>query len=116
MLLYDIIRNSKFLICIYLYASVSYTEKETTLWYRSPELLLGDSNYGTYVDIWGVGCIMAEMWTRNPIMKGNSLINQLLKISEVCGSITPEVWPKVVNLQLFNNITLPRGQKRMVSI
>ena len=35
-----------------------------TLWYRPPELLLGERNYGPSVDLWGAGCIMAEMWTR----------------------------------------------------
>lgn len=41
-----------------------YTNRVVTLWYRPPELLLGDRNYGPPVDLWGAGCIMAEMWTR----------------------------------------------------
>ena len=41
-----------------------------TLWYRPPELLLGERNYGPPVDLWGAGCIMAELWTRSPIMQG----------------------------------------------
>lgn len=41
-----------------------FMNKKVCLWYRSPELLLGDENYGPPVDLWGVGCIMAEMWTR----------------------------------------------------
>lgn len=47
-----------------------YTNRVVTLWYRPPELLLGDRNYGPPVDMWGAGCIMAEMWTRSPIMQG----------------------------------------------
>ncbi|KAK2711806.1 hypothetical protein QYM36_012810 [Artemia franciscana] len=43
-----------------------------TLWYRPPKLLLGERNYGPPVDMWGAGCIMAEMWTRSPIMEGNN--------------------------------------------
>jgi cyclin-dependent kinase 9 len=46
-----------------------YTNRVVTLWYRPPELLLGDRNYGPPVDCWGAGCIMAEMWTRSPIMQ-----------------------------------------------
>jgi len=42
-----------------------YTNRVVTLWYRPPELLLGDRNYGPPVDLWGAGCIMAEMWTRS---------------------------------------------------
>ena len=41
-----------------------YTNRVVTLWYRPPELLLGERNYREAVDMWGAGCIMAEMWTR----------------------------------------------------
>lgn len=41
-----------------------YTNRVVTLWYRPPELLLGERNYGPPIDLWGAGCIMAEMWTR----------------------------------------------------
>lgn len=91
-----------------------YTNRVVTLWYRPPELLLGDRNYGPPVDLWGAGCIMAEMWTRSPIMQGNTEQQQLTLISQLCGSITTEVWPKVDNLDLFSKMELPRNQKRKV--
>ena len=37
--------------------------------YSPPELLLGERHYGPPVDMWGAGCVMAEMWTRSPIMQ-----------------------------------------------
>jgi len=46
-----------------------YTNRVVTLWYRPPELLLGERSYTPAIDIWGAGCIMAELWTRNPIMQ-----------------------------------------------
>lgn len=92
-----------------------YTNRVVTLWYRPPELLLGDRNYGPPIDLWGAGCIMAEMWTRSPIMQGNTEQQQLTLISQLCGSITPEVWPGVENLDLYNKMELPKGQKRKVS-
>jgi len=46
-----------------------YTNRVVTLWYRPPELLLGDRNYGPPVDLWGAGCIMAEMWTRSILFR-----------------------------------------------
>lgn len=46
-----------------------YTNRVVTLWYRPPELLLGERNYGPSVDVWGAGCIMAELWTRTPILQ-----------------------------------------------
>ena len=38
-----------------------YTNRVVTLWYRPPELLLDERNYGSPVDLWGAGCIMAEV-------------------------------------------------------
>lgn len=93
-----------------------YTNRVVTLWYRPPELLLGDRNYGPPVDLWGAGCIMAEMWTRSPIMQGNSEQQQLTLISQLCGSITPEIWPKVESLDLYNQLELVKGQKRKVNV
>lgn len=84
-----------------------YTNRVVTLWYRPPELLLGDKNYGPPVDMWGAGCIMAEMWTRSPIRQGNTEQQQL--ISQLCGSINPKVWPGVDNLERYKKIELPKG-------
>lgn len=91
-----------------------YTNRVVTLWYRPPELLLGERNYREAVDMWGAGCIMAEMWTRSPIMQGNSEQHQLTLISQLCGSIAPEVWPGVEQLELYTKMELPKGQKRKV--
>lgn len=91
-----------------------YTNRVVTLWYRPPELLLGDRNYGPPVDMWGAGCIMAEMWTRSPIMQGNTEQQQLVFISQLCGSLTPDVWPGVENLELYHKMELPMGHKRKV--
>ena len=91
-----------------------YTNRVVTLWYRPPELLLGERNYGPPVDMWGAGCIMAEMWTRSPIMQGNSEQHQLTLISQLCGTITTTLWPGVEKLELFNKLELPKGLKRRV--
>ncbi|KAK6038071.1 hypothetical protein COOONC_24424, partial [Cooperia oncophora] len=40
-----------------------YTDYVATRWYRSPELLVGDTVYGPPVDIWAVGCVLAELIT-----------------------------------------------------
>lgn len=64
--------------------------------------------------MWGAGCIMAEMWTRSPIMQGNTEQHQLTLIAQLCGTITPESWPGVENLDLYNKMELPRGSKRRV--
>lgn len=48
-------------------------------------------------------------------MQGNTEQQQLILISQLCGSITPEVWPGVENLDLYNKMDLPKGQKRKVN-
>lgn len=92
----------------------NYTNRVVTLWYRPPELLLGSRSYGTIIDLWGAGCIMAELWTRTPIMQGKTEQNQIYLISQLCGSFTKDVWPNVDKYPFYNQVELPQGQKRKV--
>ncbi|KAI9104702.1 hypothetical protein DFS34DRAFT_604123 [Phlyctochytrium arcticum] len=62
------------------------TPTVVTLWYRAPELLLGKQNYTTAVDMWGVGCIFAEMFERRPLFKGGTEMDLLEKIFNICGT------------------------------
>ena len=91
-----------------------YTNRVVTLWYRPPELLLGCREYGPPIDMWGAGCIMAEMWTRRPVLQGESEQHQVSLISHLCGSITTDVWPGVDKLDLFSKLDLPKGQNRKI--
>ncbi|SBT45578.1 mitogen-activated protein kinase 1 [Plasmodium ovale wallikeri] len=61
------------------------TDYVATRWYRAPEILLGSTNYTEGVDMWSLGCIMAELLTGKPIFRGNSTLNQLEKIIEIIG-------------------------------
>ena len=47
--------------------------------YRAPEILVGSSKYGAAVDMWSMGCILAEMVLERPLFSGTSTINQLEK-------------------------------------
>eukprot|EP00189_Rhodosorus_marinus_P004307 CAMPEP_0113965738 /NCGR_PEP_ID=MMETSP0011_2-20120614/7922_1 /TAXON_ID=101924 /ORGANISM="Rhodosorus marinus" /LENGTH=310 /DNA_ID=CAMNT_0000978305 /DNA_START=180 /DNA_END=1109 /DNA_ORIENTATION=+ /assembly_acc=CAM_ASM_000156 len=73
-----------------------YTEQIVTLRYRSPEVLLGTDGYSTAVDIWSVGCILAEMITGTPVFMGDSEIEQLLLIFRRRGTPTTSTWPKLM--------------------
>lgn len=53
-----------------------------TLWYRSPEILFGSTNYGTEIDIWSCGCILAQMYSNEVLFRGNDIQSQLDKIFE----------------------------------
>lgn len=66
-----------------------YTGGVVTRWYRPPELLLGCLNYGPPVDLWGAGCILAEMYLRKPLLAGESDIQQLELIVKLCGTLEP---------------------------
>lgn len=48
-----------------------YTDYVTTRWYRAPELLLSWNKYTTAVDMWSVGCILAELLKRRPLFPGS---------------------------------------------
>lgn len=72
-----------------------YTHQVVTRWYRSPELLFGARLYGTGVDIWAVGCIMAELLLRVPFLQGDTDLGQLSEIFKVFGTPTEQSWPGV---------------------
>lgn len=57
---------------------------------------------------------MAEMWTRSPIMQGATEQQQLTLCAQLCGSFTPEVWPGLEKLELFQKMELPLNHKRKV--
>ncbi|KAG5860442.1 cyclin-dependent protein kinase [Encephalitozoon hellem] len=63
-----------------------YSSEVVTLWYRSPELLMGSTSYKFYVDIWSLGCIIYEMITLEPLFPGESKENQLTLIRRKAGT------------------------------
>ncbi|PWA82696.1 protein kinase-like domain-containing protein [Artemisia annua] len=68
------------------------TSRVVTLWYRPPELFLGSTSYGTYVDMWSVGCVLAELFIGRPILKGRTEVEQLHKIFMLCGTPPEDYW------------------------
>ncbi|KAK1617982.1 hypothetical protein QYE76_023499 [Lolium multiflorum] len=70
-----------------------YTQLVVTLWYRAPELLLGATEYSTAIDMWSMGCIMAELLTKKPLFDGKRDIDQLSKIFKMLGTPNEGIWP-----------------------
>ncbi|OMJ28377.1 putative cyclin-dependent kinase 9 [Smittium culicis] len=68
------------------------TKCVVTRWYRPPELLLGERKYTSAIDMWGVGCIAAEMLIKRPLFPGKTDIDQLEQIFKLCGSPTNTNW------------------------
>ncbi|XP_030827864.1 mitogen-activated protein kinase 14 [Strongylocentrotus purpuratus] len=56
-----------------------------TRWYRAPEIMLNWMHYTEKVDIWSVGCIMAELLTQKTLFPGCDHIDQLNKIIAITG-------------------------------
>ena len=78
-----------------------YTHLVVTRWYRAPELLFGARIYGTGIDIWAMGCILAELLLRVPFVAGETDLDQLAKIFQALGTPTQETWPDHTTLPDF---------------
>ncbi|KAK1393476.1 cell division control protein 2-like [Heracleum sosnowskyi] len=76
-----------------------YTHEILTLWYRAPEVLMGATHYSTAVDMWSVGCIFAELITKQALFAGDSELQQLLHIFRLLGTPNEEMWPGVSRLK-----------------
>ncbi|KAJ6683167.1 SHAGGY-RELATED PROTEIN KINASE ALPHA [Salix koriyanagi] len=59
-------------------------------YYRAPELIFGATEYTTAIDIWSVGCVLAELLLGQPLFPGESGVDQLVEIIKVLGTPTRE--------------------------
>src|SRR5271155_2791379 len=94
-----------------------YTNCVVTRWYRPPELLLGERRYGPSVDMWGVGCVFAEMMRRKPLIEGQNDVDQLYRIFKLCGSPTQQTMPGYDTLPgIIDNVkvTIPPNNQRIL--
>lgn len=78
-----------------------YSHQVVTRWYRAPELIFGARIYSTGIDMWAVGCILAELLLRVPFLPGETDLDQLNQIFKVLGSPSEEDWPHVSTLPHF---------------
>ncbi|EGR30582.1 protein kinase domain protein, partial [Ichthyophthirius multifiliis] len=85
-----------------------YTDYVSTRWYRAPELLLRSTNYNSPVDIFALGCIMAELFMLKPLFNGQSEQDQLVKISSILGTPSKLEWPEGHRLAAQKGINFPQ--------
>ncbi|BCS27375.1 cyclin-dependent serine/threonine-protein kinase CDC28 [Aspergillus puulaauensis] len=88
----------------------TYTHEVVTLWYRSPEILLGGRQYSTGVDMWSCGAIFAEMCTRKPLFPGDSEIDEIFKIFRLLGTPDEALWPGVTSFPDYK-ATFPKWKR-----
>ena len=84
-----------------------YTDYVATRWYRAPEILLKSTNYNSPVDIYAVGCILAELCLLNPLFSGSSEIDQIHKICSVLGTPSQSTWSEGYRLASQIGFTFP---------
>ena len=83
------------------------THEILTLWYRAPEILLGQKEYSTPVDIWSIGLIFYEMAHKRPLFTGDCEIDQIFKIFQMFGTPNENTWKGITKLPEFK-LTFPR--------
>ncbi|XP_023682098.1 serine/threonine-protein kinase MAK isoform X1 [Paramormyrops kingsleyae] len=85
-----------------------YTDYVSTRWYRAPEVLLRSPSYNSPIDVWAVGCIMAELYTLRPLFPGNSEVDEIFKICQVLGTVKKSDWPEGHHLASAMSFRFPQ--------
>lgn len=88
------------------------TEYVVTRWYRAPEVILNASHYTKALDIWGAGCVFAEVIGRSPLFPGEDYLDQVQRIIAVLGMPSPEDMAFIGNESAKRYIkSLPKRQR-----
>ena len=90
-----------------------YTNRVVTLWYRAPELLLGETSYKGEIDIWSLGCVFWEILTGIPLFKGDKEKEVFKKICKLLGNPDEKNWPGVSKYKNYKNI-MPEKKYRYI--
>lgn len=93
---------------------LDYTNRVITIWYRPPELLLGDTRYGPAVDIWSAACVFVEMFSKKAVFPGDGReISQLEKLYSSLGTPTRADWPSIVDMPWVELLAPTERKKRV---
>jgi len=104
----DIVKIADFGLAREVRSRPPYTEYISTRWYRAPEILLKSSVYNSPVDIFALGCIMAELYMLAPLFNGSSEIDQIYKICSILGTPTHKNWSEGFQLAAKIGLTFPQ--------
>ena len=87
-----------------------YTEYVSTRYYRAPECILKSTNYNSPVDIWAIGCIMAEMYMHpQPLFCGQNEKEVLIKICSILGTPNYDTWSEGIQQANLVGIKFPNN-------
>lgn len=93
----------------------NYTNEVVTLWYRAPDILLGNEQYNAKIDIWSIGCIFAELVTGKPLFKGKNEEQQLKLIYKILGSPNQDEWPELTSLSNYGKFEISHYEPQDLS-
>mmetsp|Transcript_44520 Transcript_44520/g.74261 ORF Transcript_44520/g.74261 Transcript_44520/m.74261 type:complete len:388 (+) Transcript_44520:181-1344(+) len=91
-----------------------YTEYVVTRWYRAPEVMLSPGKYNRKMDVWSIGCIMAELIGRRPIFRGDNYIEQMKLIFKQLGTPSDEDLDFITNEQALKYVKTKMGHMKKV--
>ena len=87
-----------------------YTEYVSTRYYRAPECILKSTNYNSPMDIWAVGCIMAEIYLHpHPLFYGQNEKEVLNKICSILGTPNYDIWQEGIQQANLVGIKFPNN-------
>eukprot|EP00929_Paragymnodinium_shiwhaense_P075266 TRINITY_DN38471_c0_g1_i1.p1 TRINITY_DN38471_c0_g1~~TRINITY_DN38471_c0_g1_i1.p1 ORF type:complete len:325 (-),score=31.50 TRINITY_DN38471_c0_g1_i1:188-1162(-) len=90
-----------------------YTQELATVWYCAPEILMGQRVYGPRIDVWSMGCILAEMATSRPLFPSDCQIDALYQIFRMLGTPTEADWRGVAQLPHYKLRTFPKWRSQI---
>ena len=89
-----------------------YTEYVSTRYYRAPECILKSTNYNSPIDIWALGCVMAEMYLHpQPLFYGANEKEVLFRICSILGTPTHDTWSDGIHKANFIGLKFPNCNK-----
>ena len=89
-----------------------YTEYVSTRYYRAPECILKSTNYNSPIDIWALGCVMAEMYLHpQPLFYGANEKEVLFRICSILGTPTYDIWAEGIQQANYIGFKFPNNNK-----
>lgn len=110
----DLVKLADFGLAREIRSRPPFTDQVSTRWQRAPEVLLRSTAYNSPIDVFAVGCIMAELYTLRPLFAGNSENDQLQKVCGILGTPRKADWPE--GFKLAETLKFSWPQQPPVSI
>ena len=104
----DIVKIADFGLAREIRSRPPYTDYVSTRWYRAPEILLKSTNYNSPVDIFALGCIMAELYMLAPLFNGASEMDQIYKVCSILGTPSNNTWGEGYRLAAQMGFNFPQ--------